>query len=1785
MYESKTGLTTVGSIADNNGYFSTNLHKGALWFKTDVQDRTKYFINLSKKTRNLRESIVEDSRAIRYGYSVSRFRRGLLDYYYYDDNEKVRLSVFENCNSSTPLLSVIIDLQDDTFLTLEEGVGAGLIEDLSSKNSLIIAIDAPIKKAKGFGEDWQDYIVEAENGGTDIVLPDGVGINDVWVESFILALPNGGWDIAERNEEPKRAFVNFDSIQLSKNQVFSTACTYNLPVLNYCEPVSYKYGKLGHYESTLTYPDNEQLYNSKELVIDKAKITNLNLLQSLSEYKDAESEGNIILSDKADFRCKNIRHYKMPGNDISPFIYDNNLAKGSESIISPLGVFLEPEAVDNMLDIAVDNNLITQQQKDSIVEYKIYRADTSRDRSIIGSGLAFQTKKYRKDKRDVHYANFPYNMLGNDRLFTNSDGIPNKDSSGSANEFSLMQAVVPEFDYGRPALPTEMSIEGFQFGNSSNIFTEVDNHAKMVVLGRKAKDLATALAILETAAELALNLYRGSEAFRVQFGFSNSLNPVGTGLGLAVFILGALEGVASSIGRYRLEWLRAFEGLGTPYNFGYYLASTANYNYIKTIQQEGNTTRALPIRKYLPDGLIDMSDTTTGEIIRVNNIDREEAPFFYLGQEYPITNLPTEYVNYDNADRASYYASQPISSQQGCSVGKSEEFSRNVASPYVQFKNYIANQYGTIDSIVWLDTGARHTIQDRTECSGDALGGDTFISRHTKKRKTRLFNTDLFAQADNTPFPYKFYGNYGQPKYYIDFKVNSEFTASRRVFPDIFYDVRTDCGDSNRSFYLEPPSKFYLYYYGYPSFLTETRINTNFRNAQKELKSQFFPQNKDIELITQQSNVDIREQEQYYYNSAYLNTKKTSFKGLLSNTYNKENEAKKSYSRNTVMNSLPDASDNSITEPWLVYRPNDKVQLRSKNGFLTGLKGMEADQIMVFYENAMELQNPVNEFADGNTTYNNDLGGGGIFSKRALELQTTDYGYGGSQSKGVLSCEFGHFYADMQRGNIFQYLGASKRNEISRYSNEKPNGMDVWFKEHLPLKITRVLPNYSNIDNPYNGVGIHWGYDAKYRRVLLTKRDYLPLSNDYCTHNGSIFRTDNLESKKPSYIDSGYTYEGLENCQMRFEREITRTVDFEVEIEVIEAGNTDIYIVFQVADTVVADAVAIMATINTWYNNYKTANPNYTGDMYVLPLSETNYLKLPGIVHAGSSATTTSGGWGAVQVLPPNYLTAQWVPPTEVLLLSFLGVKGQIYPSATLDRGFNLSLVNEFITGSISTTAEIIVSGLSLDPSLPMTVTSAANPLTSAPYFEVISISALESLITPGEVTLSITVDTTLSPISDYGAAGVDFVINDGISTYSSSIFLADLLLDNGLANGPLQPKEEYIEDYISFSDVLPEYDYFKAVVYPDSNSFIGSRGASFLQIIAAMKGRTLTQSEITSLNTQVDVSLLLTDNPYSNLVIPNTAPQQQLRPLEELGWVGYYDKTDNITTSYTEQSFQSELNILIQSEVVTTEVIVEQRQVTTTDVLFEPLDEVSLDDATRFTDVSWTLSYRPETGGWESYMDYKPNYYITHSDYFQSGKNSNTTEFGLWSHLLTNKSYRVFYGQKYPYIIEYPEKNEYISKRLEDITWNAQLKRYHNHYDYATLQENPFTKMTVYNSFENSGNLNLIDANGTLSQMTTYPIRNADNTQDILTTYGDHKYSANYFYNRVLSNKNNEVHWIWDDNQIEKTINPLAVSFTGKKKLERMEGSFFVIRMERDANTNLDLDFKWSQQKIKTNR
>jgi hypothetical protein len=512
--------------------------------------------------------------------------------------------------------------------------------------------------------------------------------------------------------------------------------------------------------------------------------------------------------------------------------------------------------------------------------------------------------------------------------------------------------------------------------------------------------------------------------------------------------------------------------------------------------------------------------------------------------------------------------------------------------------------------------------------------------------------------------------------------------------------------------------------------------------------------------LTQEKNVSIRRPNTFFYNSVYSFGTTSFDSSTLPDYYSKEVFDKQSDNRNTVMYSKQDINENSLTEPWLIYRPNDYYIFPAAHGELRALKGIENNQVLGLFDNRSLIFNAVDFYVNGIDQSNSELGTGGVFSKRPRTFADTDLGYIGSQNNTILSNEFGHFIVDAKRGQIFNIKPNGQNvEEISRYSGGKPNGMDVWFKEHLPFKIIKEFPEMIDyLDNNYNGLGISMGWDSKFRRVFVTKKDYI--SN--------------------------------------------------------------------------------------------------------IPL------------------------------------------------------------------------------------------------------------------------------------------------------------------TFENGIF------------------------------------------------------------------------------------------------------------------------TDLDTNTYTIQ------------EAITSGVL---------------------------KDVSWTLSYKPEKGAWESYMDFKPNYYIDHTDYFQSGVNqtSDNSEFGLWSHLLTNKSYQVFYGKFYPWILEYPTKNQYIDKKLQGISLWSESKRYHNEYDFAADDRVTFNKAVIFSDRENSHNLNLIPNNGTLSQLSEYPKTNLD-SQDILITQENGKWTFNHFYNRVKSNRNNVTLFSYDDNQIEKTVNLQAVSFYTKNVLESLSSDVFLVRLIQDKTSQYDQELKFTVQKEEIN-
>jgi hypothetical protein len=393
-----------------------------------------------------------------------------------------------------------------------------------------------------------------------------------------------------------------------------------------------------------------------------------------------------------------------------------------------------------------------------------------------------------------------------------------------------------------------------------------------------------------------------------------------------------------------------------------------------------------------------------------------------------------------------------------------------------------------------LSTGHVGSLKNiGTQCLS-IFGGDTYISRHTLKRKMPLFLVTAMKQADLTPFNYFFYSNIGtNPKFYCSYEQNEDdFSDGGKAFPDLDSKYSFDNLKSSGNYVL-PPSKFYLYYYGITNFLTETRINTNYRYAGKEQSRNFYPLVGDLGTWTQEESVSIREPNVFLYNSEYSKQISLTRKRTLSDTYERSFNECTQDMPNGIIASLPDSTENSLYDPWLIYRPLDIFEFQTNFGKLKDIIDIEGQAILARFANTSILYNKVDsKIDDGSSPVLSLLGGNSFFQRRSTSFHNTNLGYGGTQNSAFISNEFGHFFADAKRGQVLMVPSNGEGMiEISSMVGNKSSGMRNWFKEHLPFKILKYIPN-TDIDNPYNGLGLTMGWDSRYRRVLLTKRDYIP---------------------------------------------------------------------------------------------------------------------------------------------------------------------------------------------------------------------------------------------------------------------------------------------------------------------------------------------------------------------------------------------------------------------------------------------------------------------------------------------------------------------------------------------------------------------------------------------------------------------------------------------------------------------------------------------------------------------
>jgi hypothetical protein len=244
-------------------------------------------------------------------------------------------------------------------------------------------------------------------------------------------------------------------------------------------------------------------------------------------------------------------------------------------------------------------------------------------------------------------------------------------------------------------------------------------------------------------------------------------------------------------------------------------------------------------------------------------------------------------------------------------------------------------------------------------------------------------------------------------------------------------------------------------------------------------------------------------------------------------------------------------------------------------------------------------------------------------------------------------------------------------------------------------------------------------------------------------------------------------------------------------------------------------------------------------------------------------------------------------------------------------------------------------------------------------------------------------------------------------------------------------------------------------------------------------------------------------------------------------------------------------------------------------------VEVIELTNEEYFKECSWTIAYSPLTKSWISYYSFKPNYYVNYNDYFQTGINYSTSqnEFGLWSHLPFLSSYQVFYGKLYAFIIESAMVSKASDSVLHSVEYFADVRKYYDKHDAAEVNGISFNKAWIYNQYQNSGQLNLVNhQKNNIRQSLDYPQHNADSIS-ILQTETNNKWSFNYFYNLIRNEKAGLPIWKYDCSQIEKEIDDRLLDYRNKFN-DRMRGDYFLLRLQQDIESRYKVIFRFSLDK-----
>ena len=109
--------------------------------------------------------------------------------------------------------------------------------------------------------------------------------------------------------------------------------------------------------------------------------------------------------------------------------------------------------------------------------------------------------------------------------------------------------------------------------------------------------------------------------------------------------------ISNRTAELRNKWIETFKNKGIGANFAHYITSVGDYNNFSTSINSNSKLRSIKKFVKMKDGNYNVAEPLEGGSMKINNIDREDSLFIYLGNKPNLDGLvyTPEFSSYDNS--------------------------------------------------------------------------------------------------------------------------------------------------------------------------------------------------------------------------------------------------------------------------------------------------------------------------------------------------------------------------------------------------------------------------------------------------------------------------------------------------------------------------------------------------------------------------------------------------------------------------------------------------------------------------------------------------------------------------------------------------------------------------------------------------------------------------------------------------------------------------------------------------------------------------------------------------------------------------------------------------------------------------------------------------------------------------------------------------------------------------------------------------------------------------------